>query len=41
MNKKEVMKKIVAKSEFTDEDVMELDKKVKAGLLKRFTNQTS
>ena len=34
--KMQMMEKLVSKSTFTEEDVMKLDKKVKAGLLKRF-----
>ena len=35
--KLQVMDKLVAKSEFTEKDVEELDHKIKAGLLKRFS----
>jgi len=32
----ELMEKLVAKSKLTEEDVMELDKKIKAGLAKHY-----
>ena len=35
--KLQVMDKLVSKSEFTEKDVEELDHKIKAGLLKRFS----
>ncbi|MEK6920433.1 MAG: hypothetical protein AABX82_01010 [Nanoarchaeota archaeon] len=35
--KLQVMDKLVAKSEFTEKDVEELDHKIKAGLFKRFS----
>ena len=35
--KLQVMDKLVAKSEFSEKDVEELDHKIKAGLLKRFS----
>ena len=35
--KLQVMEKLVVKSEFTEKDVEELDHKIKAGLLKRFS----
>lgn len=35
--KMQVMDKLVSKSEFTEKDVEELDHKIKAGLLKRFS----
>ena len=35
--KLEIMEKLVKKSKFTEEDVAELDHKIKAGLLKRFS----
>jgi hypothetical protein len=33
----QIMEKLVENSDFTDEDVEKLDKKIKAGLLKRFS----
>ena len=35
--KLQVMDKLVSKSEFTERDVEELDHKIKAGLLKRYS----
>lgn len=35
--KLQIMDKLVSKSEFTEKDVEELDHKIKAGLLKRFS----
>lgn len=35
--KLELMEKLVKKSKFTEKDVEELDHKIKAGLLKRFS----
>lgn len=35
--KLQIMDKLVLKSEFTEKDVEELDHKIKAGLLKRFS----
>lgn len=35
--KLELMEKLVAKSKFSEKDVAELDHKIKAGLLKRFS----
>ena len=35
--KLQVMDKLVSKSEFTEKDVEELDHKIKAGLLKRYS----
>ena len=35
--KLQIMDKLVSKSEFTEKDVEELDNKIKAGLLKRFS----
>jgi hypothetical protein len=36
IKKMELMDKLVSKSEFTEENVNELDKKIKKGLLKKF-----
>jgi len=36
VRKMKIMKKLVSKSEFTEQDVNELDKKIKEGLFKRF-----
>lgn len=33
----QLMEKLVEKSDFTEEDIEELDKKIKKGLLKRFS----
>ena len=35
--KLEIMEKLVKKSKFTEDDIAEIDHKIKAGLLKRFS----